>query len=152
VLLVGIWLELAYLVLASGFVVAVGAFGAALVGVGRGLLMGRSIATAVALFLLPFVAVPFAQPVAMSVFRDDYVSFAYDVRSGEIPRTETFRVGPFTYDGFCDVGESIMIWRSDDAFMRQPAVVIGEDESIAITRLGESQSPIFQCDDDRLSR
>jgi len=149
-LVVGIGRGSGVLVAAAALMIVSIAIGAALVALAREVLDGRAAMLVAVLFVLPHLALPFAQPAGIRIFEDDFVAFANDVRAGQIPRAETFTVGPYTYNGVCGRPTgSVFIWHSDDGFMRVPTVVVREDGTIAIGSLGENDGAIFECDRDR---
>lgn len=117
------------------------------------LFSGAHVASAVALFVGPQFALPATIPLADRVLHDDFVELADEVRAGQGPTSETFRVGPYTYDGLCGHGDgTVMIWDSSALFMKGPAIVITADDEISRATLGENSSWWFDCDRRRVSR
>lgn len=92
----------------------------------EGLPERRSAFAAIGMFILSHASLPFAPPVAMRLFDGTFETFAADVRSGDLPSSERFRVGPYMFDGVCayDDGD-VILWTSE--FMAVAVLRISSD-------------------------
>ncbi|MCP3878714.1 MAG: hypothetical protein GY701_10040 [Sulfitobacter sp.] len=147
----GIRLESGPLVVGAGLFIMALATGTAVASLAKGIPEGRPVAIAAGLFAASHLAAPAAQPAALWLFEDDFVSFAEDVRAGNMPDTESFRVGPYSYDSVCPTNDGdVTIWHSGDDFITVQTVVVHPDGAITDGALGESSSFVYDCNRRRL--
>ncbi len=142
---VGLRTESVILLLVVTLVVVGGAISTGLLGAARGMVSQRAVMTLIALFLLPHLALPVAQRAGLWMFHDSFEAFAHDAQAGRLPRTETFRIGPYTYDQVCAARNGVVIWNSGDDFMAVPALRISADGTIKRISLRESSQSTFRC-------